>query len=212
MVGSAALVVAAVVAVLFTPALGVHTVRVTGTHVLSAQRVRDAAGIEPGTPILRVDTTTVRDRVAGIPQVASVRVSRSLPFTVHIAVTERSPVAVFDSAEGVRLVDRTGLPYLTVPKAPPGLPRIDLPKISQKDPATHAVVTVLAALPDAFRARVASITASRQGDVRFALRDGKKVTWGTPEHSRRKAAVLKVLLTRKGTVYDVTSPDLPAVS
>jgi cell division protein FtsQ len=211
-VGAIALVAAAVVAVLFTPALGVHSVRVTGTHVLSPQRVLAAAKIEQGTPVLGVDTAAVRNRVAGIPQVASVTVSRSLPFTVDIDVTERAPVAVFDSAEGVRLVDRTGLPYLTVPKAPPALPRINLPEISPKDPGTHAVVAVLAALPATLRARITSITASRQGDVRFALDGGKKVTWGTPEHSRRKAAVLKVLLTREGTVYNVTSPDLPAVS
>lgn len=210
--GTVALLAALVVVALFTPVLGVHTVRVEGTHALSAAKVRAAARIEPGTPILRVDTEAAGKRVSGLSRVASVSVSTSLPFTVTIDVTERSPVAIFEATDGIRLVDRTGHAYATVKKAPDGLPRINLPKVAAGDPATEAVVGVLTALPGKLRDRVTSITASREGDVRFALAGGKKVRWGSTEQSKRKAAVLRVLLSREGTVYNVTSPALPGVS
>lgn len=212
MAGAVTLVVALAVVVLFTPVLGVRSVEVTGTHVLTKDRVRAAAGVGHGTPMVWVDTDTVGRRVAKLPQVASVTVSRSLPATVEIAVRERSPVAVFDSAEGTRLVDGSGLPYLTVGKAPPGVPRLDLPKVSPGDPATMAAVRVVDALPGELRKKVTTVTATRQGDVRFTLADGRQVKWGTAEESARKAAVLKVLLSRPGKVYNVSSPDLPGVS
>jgi cell division protein FtsQ len=43
------------------------------------------------------------------------------------------------------------------------------------------------------------------------MADGKEVRWGTPERAEEKAAALTALLTQPGTVYDVTSPDLPTV-
>lgn len=211
-VGGAVVVVAVAVVLLFTPVFGVRSVAVTGTHALTKDEVRAAARVAGGTPMVWVDTDAIGTRVAKLPQVASVTVSRSLPSSVEIEVDERSPVAVFSSAEGTRLVDGTGMPYRTVEKTPKNLPRIDLPKVAGGDPATMAVVGVLGAIPEDLRARMTSITSSPQGDVRFTLSDGKEVKWGTAAESDRKAAVLKVLLSRQGTVYNVSSPDLPGVS
>lgn len=215
MLGVLVALVAAVLVLLFTPVLGVRAVHVTGNHVLSARQVRQAAGIAPGTPMLRLDTNAVVSRIAALRPVASARVSRSWPSTVDIAITERTPVAVYRDGGDRWLVDRHGVPYLRVADragVPRGLPTIDLPKVGPHDAATRAVVAVATALPRSLRTRVKTITASEQGDVRFTLHDGRQVKWGSAEESARKAAVLKVLLTRKGHVYTVISPDLPGVS
>jgi cell division protein FtsQ len=49
--------------VLFTPVLGVRTVEVTGTDSLSADEVREVAGIVDQRPLLRIDTGEIADRV-----------------------------------------------------------------------------------------------------------------------------------------------------
>lgn len=195
--------------VLFTPVVGVHEVEVTGLATLEAEEVRAAAAIEPGTPLIRLDTEEVRDRVTRLPKVFAAEVTRSFPGTVRIAVTERTPVAV---AGGGHLVDGTGLDYAVVARVPDGLPKLTVDNVRPDDPATRAAVAVLAAIPQQLRVRVVEVTAKTPGDVRLNLSDGKVVKWGGAEDSGRKAAVLGALLSREGRTYDVTTPDFPTVS
>jgi len=76
---------------------------------------------------------------------------------------------------------------------------------------------VLAALPEPVRNQVqtvtvvAPVTPGAQPAVELALSGDRRVVWGSPTAEARKAAVLTALLTEKGTVYDVASPDLPTV-
>ena len=198
--------------IMFTPLVGVREVEVLGTRDLAAETVRDAAAIEPGTPMARLDTDQVARRVAELPRVFEVNVSRSFPSTVEIHVTERTPVAVVPDSDGVHLVDRTGADYATVPARPKGLPVLKVVKVSPDDPATHAAVTVFGAIPDQLRGRVVELSADSPGDVRLKLRNGKTIKWGDAQDNERKAAVLAPLLTRPGRTYDVATPDFPTVS
>jgi cell division protein FtsQ len=141
-----------------------------------------------------------------------VDVSREWPSTVRITITERDPVGVLTRADGLHLVDSTGLDYATVAVAPAGLPKIQLPAATPTDQRTQAVVRVMSALPGQLRAEVIAIGAATPGSVQLALANGKTVRWGSADDSARKAAVLAALMTRPGRVYDVSSPDLPTVS
>jgi cell division protein FtsQ len=198
--------------VLFTSLFGVRSVEVTGASSISADDVRAAAAIVPGTPLVRLDTDEVRARVARLPKVFSVEVSRSFPSTVEIAIVERAPVAFVAANDGAHLVDGTGLDYQVVKQAPAGLPKLTVPAAKPDDPATRAVVAILAAIPHQLRTQVVAVTAKTGGDVQLSLADGKLVKWGSPDDSARKAAVLAPLLTRPGKVYDVTTADFPTVS
>ncbi|HEY0447885.1 cell division protein FtsQ/DivIB [Actinophytocola sp.] len=198
--------------IMFTSLFGVRTVEVIGTEEVRPDTVRKAAAIELGTPMVRLDTDEVAHRVAELPRVFEVSVSRSFPSTIEIHVTERSPVAVQVAADGVHLVDHTGVDYATVRARPPGLPLLKVVKVAADDPATHAAVTVLGAIPDPLRKRVVEISARTRGDVRLKLADGKTVKWGDAEENARKAAVLAPLLTRPGRTYDVATPEFPTVS
>ncbi|MCY7344460.1 MAG: FtsQ-type POTRA domain-containing protein, partial [Pseudonocardia sp.] len=71
----------------------VEDVRVTGVLTVATPDVLAAAAVPVGTPLADVDTATIADRVARLPAVASVRVTRGWPHTVTVAVTERVPVA-----------------------------------------------------------------------------------------------------------------------
>jgi cell division protein FtsQ len=191
----------------------VELVEVTGTVAVPQADVLAAAAVQPGVPLAAVDTDAVATRVAALPPVESVSVGRSWPHTVTVAVTERVPVASVSTSQGPALVDRSGVVYRGAPG--PGLPRLTTTPRSA-DPATLAAVAVLTSLPEALRAQVetagaAVVAPGAPGQVTLGLADGKEVRWGTPERAEEKAVALAALLTQPGTVYDVTSPDLPTI-
>lgn len=198
--------------IFFTPLLGVRAVDVHGAVVLTDDDVRAAAAIEPGSPLVRLDLKGIRERVAEIPRIATVEVERQLPGTVRLLIAERVPVGSVKLDNAFHLIDATGKDYATLPTAAPGVPELVLATPSPADPATRAVVGVLKDLPEKLRPEVVQVSASSGADVKVTLTGGRVVKWGSSENTPRKAAVLMVLLTRKGTTFDVTSPDLGTVS
>jgi cell division protein FtsQ len=163
----------------------------------------------------RLSTDEIRDRVAAMPGIATVEVSRSWPNTVEITVTERTAIAFFDSGpggDGVHLVDGGGVVFKTVPARPAGLPELKLPKVSADDPVTRAVTAVLGVIPEQLLKQVTTATAKTPASVEFTLSSGKIVRWGTAEQTDRKAKVLAALLTQEGKVYDVAAPELPTIT
>ncbi|MGM1058082.1 cell division protein FtsQ/DivIB [Saccharothrix sp. Mg75] len=201
-------VTALVVTVWFTPALGVRQVEVAGVVDLTEAQVREVAAIDEGTPLVQLDTRAVADRVHRLSRVAGVTVERVLPSTVRLTVDEREPVAVLRAEDGAHLVDATGRDYAVVAQPPVGLPELT----AAQPAAVTAAVSVLTQLPEGLRREVLTVVAGSPADVRLTLPAGREVRWGSPDDTPRKAAVLEVLLTRSGTVFDVSSPELPTVS
>lgn len=203
-------VVGLVVGVFFTPMLGVDDVDVRGAKELTVEQVRAKVAIEPGSPLVRVDVHGIADRVRELSRVESVEVARSLPGTVRLTIVERSPVAFVKANDGIHLVDATAKDYAIVAMPPIGLPELLLPV--EAEPAVKSVVGILTRLPEKLRAEVLTMSAQTGADVKLALAGGREVRWGNLNETPRKAAVLEVLLTREGTVFDVSSPELPTVS
>ncbi|SHF33706.1 cell division protein FtsQ [Streptoalloteichus hindustanus] len=198
--------------VYFSPLLGVREVQVTGVSVLGADDVRRQAAIAEGTPLARLDAEGVSSRVRGMPRVASVEVRRSWPDTVVLQVVERTPVAVVKEGDGSKLVDGTGTAYAPAPEGAAGLPELVVERAGPDDPATAVGVRVLVSIPERVRQEVLTVTARTPGDVRLTLSAGREVRWGGGADSERKAAVLAALLTRPGSVYDISAPELPTVA
>ena len=71
-------------------------------------------------------------------------------------------------------------------------------------------MSVLHDLTDPLRAQVATVEVAGV-QVTLGLADGRSVRWGGPERSAEKIGVLGALLGQPGSVYDVSSPDLPTV-
>lgn len=189
----------------------VAQIQVTGAGAVDPALIRAACGVRLGEPLLSVRTDQVQRRVAAIPALASVRVSRDWPGTLAVRVTERSPVALAASAAGPLLVDATGYAYQPAPNPAPTLPRLAADRVAPDDPATQAGLAVLTALPAQVRDQTQVVTAAGPSDVSLRLAGGKQVRWGSPDQAARKAAVLAALLTQPGTGYDVTAPDLPTI-
>ena len=198
-----------------SPLLAVRTVQVDGVTTLPAEQVRETAGLAEGTPLLRVDVVAAQQRVAQLPQVDSVEVTRGWPSTVVITVVERTPVAVVGTPGRRSLVDARGVLFDTITgDAPDGVVPLDVADPGPDDPPTMAALGALTALPGDVREQVTAASATSREDVSLTLEDGTQVRWGTPDETTEKAAALAAVLGQidaealePADTIDVSTPD-----
>jgi cell division protein FtsQ len=201
--------------VLASSLLAVDTVQVDGTDLLSEEAVVRAAGVPAGTPLARVDTTGAAARVAALPQVAAVEVTRGWPGTIVVTVTERVAVAVVERDGTRHLIDADGVLFDTITGDPPaGVVPLAVTDPGPDDAATAAALAALTSLPAEVAEEVAGAAALSADDVRLSFTDGRLVVWGSAEQTDRKARVLAALLEQidAGTLepaqtLDVSTPD-----
>ena len=193
------LVAAGVWLVGFSTVLAVSQVRVAGASVLSDDEVRQVAAVELGTPLSRVDTGQIEERVAALPPVREVSVHRSWPDTITITIAERNPIFAVkqNQGDGHLLVDADGVAYTEVGRVPDGL-LVD-------------IATVVGDLSPEIRELVTGVSAETRDSIQLDLTKGRTVVWGSAERGPLKASVLEVLLEQKGTVYNVSAPEQPAI-
>jgi cell division protein FtsQ len=155
-----------------------------------------------------VDGDAVRAAImTAIPAVADVQVQRSLPHTIRLTVTARTPLAAVQSGKGFLVMDADGIVYDEV-----GNPR-KLPVVrARTDEGREAARLVLLSLPEDLRADVRRVSASTQDDVTLALKGGATVRWGSPDRAELKARVLAGLVAVKADAYDVRSPLQPTTT
>ncbi len=194
--------------VLFSSVLTAEKVTVTGVTSLSPVRVRHQAQVPIGRPLARLDLAAIQARVENIGDVAHAEVSRSWPHTVHIAITQRTPVAVVDRGNGLQQVDAGGVLFGKVAHRPAGLPLIKAAP-SMRSTALAEAGTVAAALPHALARRVSYLQLQSPDDIVLLLRDGRTVVWGSAADSSQKAQVAVVLLRRPVHQVDVSVPGRP---
>ncbi|WP_239001071.1 cell division protein FtsQ/DivIB [Jiangella asiatica] len=217
-------VVALVWLVGWSSVLAVKSVTVSGVSSSLSEEVLELADAPIGTPLARVDTGEIAERVAALPEAADVEVGRSWPTTLTIEVTPREPVATISSGDAWYCVDETGalfsesssrpegLPVLTAPVSDPGESEDDL------DAAVRAAgVAVLTGMPSSLLELVDTIEARSEADIRLVLADGATVRWGTADDIDRKADVLLALIAGQDpeeppSGYDVSAPGNPAVT
>ena len=195
--------------VAFSPVLAARSVKVEGTHRLSAAQVVDAARVPIGTPLVRISRGDIARRVEQLAQVRSARVELSFPSTVVVEVTERVAAAYGRAPQGgFTYVDETGRTFGAAATAPTGLPLLSPANNVAADPATLAAMAQIAsALPTTVRSQIREITASAADAVDLKLRDGRTVVWGGSDRNADKVRILPALLRRPGHVFDVSNPD-----
>jgi cell division protein FtsQ len=202
--------------------LVVRSVTVTGTHLVPAAAVIEAADVPLGTPLSRVDAGAVARRVEAIRQVASATVTVDWPDHVAIVVTERVPaMAVRMAHGGYDLVDQAGVIVRMATAKPAGLP-VFTTSLSgaalRGDPGVAAVSAVLTELAPSLERTVSSVsvaevpTGSDGGSiaesqqVTLSAQGGKTIVWGDPSNAAAKNRELEILL-RSGVSYvNVSAP------
>jgi cell division protein FtsQ len=205
-----ACLVAAVVWVLFgSPLLVVRSVTVSGTHLVSQSDVIAASGVQPGTPLIRVNTGRAAARIVAIPQVRSVQVTRSWPNRLVIVVRERTPeLALPAYGGGYDLTDADGVVLQRVTRRPAHLPLY--PTVAPEgalrgNPDLAAAAAVLSELPARLRRSVTSVTAPQPDQVTLRLAGGITVVWGDAGRAGVKARELAILMRTHLRHFDVSA-------
>ncbi len=194
--------------VFFSGYVTVRGTTVSGATTVAKDRVTYAAEVPTGTPLARVDLSAIEARVESIPAVRQAEVSRSWPHTVHIAVTERTPVAVIDQGAGLRALDSEGVLFGRYENRPRHLPLVRTPAGTEGE-AIQEGARVVDALPDGVARKVDVVEVSSVDEIRLVLGSGRRVVWGSAEDSDQKGEVLAVLLRRPGNQIDVSVPGRP---
>jgi cell division protein FtsQ len=195
-------------ALLGSSLLVVRHVQVSGNRGVPAAEVSAASGIEPGTPLARLNSASAQRRIERIPQVLSALVSRSWPDSVVIAVRMRTAQLAVAAGTGFELVDVHGVVVRRSASRPAGMPLLKSPPARLRgSPAVAAAAAVLASLPAPVRARVLAVTNTAAG-VTLQLRGRVTVRWGNAGRSAAKATELQALLRTGARYVDVSSPQV----
>ncbi|WP_084956644.1 cell division protein FtsQ/DivIB [Thermoactinospora rubra] len=197
--------------VFLSPVLGVRSVHIVGNITIPSEEIKKRAGVAELEPLATVDLAAVESRLLEIRKIATARVGRSWPGTLTIEVVEREPVAVVPVNGKAALIDKDGVVTEIKDVAPPSLPVLRLDRPGPGDPATKAALQVAGSLPAGLSRRVEQIRATSADGVSLTLTDGRVVVWGAADRAEQKSRVLEELLTREGSVYDVSSPDVVTV-
>ena len=195
--------------VLGSPLLAARTIEAVGTERVPVADLVALGEPDLGTPLARVDTGALADRVAALPMVRGAEVVRVWPSTLEVRVVERIPLAAVPAPVGVHVVDADGVVVQVLDAAPADLPLVEVDVTTAGAAALRETTTVLQALPDDVRTQVEQAGAASRDSVTLRLRGGAQVVWGSADDSVAKAEVLRVLLTQPAAVYDVSSPTTP---
>ncbi len=151
--------------VLHDAGFSVRSITVAGRVQTEPKELLGALNIAKDDSILHIDLNAVHERIASLPWVQEVRVTRNLPDAVHIELIERQPIAIWQRNGKMVLVDRGGgeITEKDVPEYP------DLPLIVGKGASKAAgeLIALLAAEPQ-LENRVAA--AVRVGERRWNVR------------------------------------------
>ncbi len=211
-VGSVAgFVVVALVAlyvVLWSPVFAVHDVKVEGATILSADDVRQAAGIPEGASLALVDVDGAASHVNALPPVAHATVTREWPTTLRITVTERQPSLSIAWDGQYLIADASGVVFQTASRAPSGLIPVAVNPDDRQLVADTGVV--YSSLSAGVQKKVRTITAKTPDSITIELKSGPTVVWGDASQSDLKSQVLDSLIDAKVSVIDVSSPSTPA--
>lgn len=214
LLGAAAVLVWAVV---FSPLLALRAgdVTVTGSDgTVQAADVQRIVAAHEGISLVRLDpAATGREVADSLVRVRAARVTRSWPHGLRVDLTMRRPIAVHEVEQGYEVLDSEAVVLETVPAPPSGLVTIAGQDGAEPDARAVAAVTgVVGSLDADTLARVDRGSAGSTGQVTLVLSDGARVRWGDASESALKARVLKVLLSQRASVYDVSSPHAPTTS
>lgn len=198
----------------FSSVLTASRVEVHGVSPAAAGQVRAVAQVPLGGPLMRVDTDAVTARLLAGRSWSSVSVGRSLPDTVVVTVTPRVAVLAVRNPRGeVDVVDRDGFAFRTVGSAPEGVPLVSSGAAQVTKAGVDAALAALGSLAPDLRADVSGISVSAADQVSFTVKakgeKRKTVVWGGADNGRRKAELVKILLTQPGATIDVSVPSSP---
>jgi cell division protein FtsQ len=88
--------------------LNLGKVVISGRRNLASEEILTALSADVGTPILSIDLDKTQSLLQKNPWVQEVAIYRSLPDTIQISITEKIPVAIWQTANKLYIIDEKG--------------------------------------------------------------------------------------------------------
>jgi len=115
---------------LTSPRFAIRTVDLVGAKRNSLEQIKTDSGVRVGANIFALDTDAAERKLLENPWISEVKVTRRLPNTLRIELTEREASAVVALGERLYLVTHEGVPFKEVQAGDP----YDMPLISGVSP------------------------------------------------------------------------------
>ncbi len=168
-----------VLTLLNSPMLDISTIEIEGADVVSAATVRQLVGLK-GKSVLQVDLEAAQRRVAALPMVKDVEVSRDWPNGIKVVIMEREPWGRWRANNTVWAIDAEGV-VLETPAAPDHGPIVTQVSALPAIKAGARVDLTAIALAAELEARGAPLPLPRISAFEWSLSDGFVVV---TEHGR----------------------------
>ncbi len=189
----------------------VKKVEVSGCQTVSEEQVIELSGLTVGTNLLKIDAKGAISKIVMHPVIKKVQVSRKIPHTLELKVTERTPVALVVGNDGYLAVDIEGI-YL---KQVDDLLNLHLPVVSglsieeRASPGAdlttaglQAALQLIEVMDQTFLENVAEIKASSPYTLTLKMLQGVEIRFGEPEEIERKLQLIQELLIENGEVIN----------
>jgi len=193
--------------VTLSPVFRVHDVTVLGNELVSADDIRFAAMVVPDSRMITVDLDGIEARVVELPAVRGVEVSRDLPDTVVIDVTERTVIFQRVESGTFQWVDEHGVIFSTSNEPVEGV--LQAVTAGKDSRVLKDVAEVVSHIPSELLPQVERVQAKAVDRITLEMEEGDLVVWGSAEQSALKADVLAALLSVDAKLYDVSAPSHP---
>jgi len=115
---------------LTSPRFAIHTVDLVGAKRTTLDQIKTDSGVAVGLNIFALDTDVAERKLLENPWIAEVKVTRRLPSTLRVELSEREAAAVVALGERLYLVTPEGVPFKEVQAGDP----FDMPLISGASP------------------------------------------------------------------------------
>jgi len=112
--------------IMTSPRFSIRTIVVDGNHRLTAEQVAEAGGVAMGRNIFELDLEGTGATITNDPWIEKAQVTRTLPTTVRITITEREAFAVATIGGELYLVTRDGDIFKRADEGDP----LDLPYVT----------------------------------------------------------------------------------
>jgi len=185
---------------------GITSVHLSGTRRTPPKMILAALGFAPGQSIFTADLQAARARLMRLSWVSDAEVSRTYPDSISVSIVEKRPFALWESADGLYVVERSGAPIVraSAQKFP------HLPLFAGDAPVGGADLADAIAAHNAVAARLRAMQRVSGRRWNLLLDDGVIVE--LPEQNWAKQLdVLEKLIVDKGVLErDITEIDLRA--
>lgn len=186
-------------------------IEVSGCNTVPQEEIIKLSGVALGTNLFKVDVRNAIAKIEMQPVVKTVTISRKLPHTLVLHITERTPAAVVVGNDGYLAVDIEGK-YV---KKVDDLLDLNLPVISgitvKKDtspgadlttPGLNAALQLIRLMEEPFLKNVTEIQAASPQSLTLKMLQGVEIRFGEPENIEQKLKIIRELLMENGEVIN----------